>query len=213
MTKAFLAVDTSRKNEAFRWIRTTVPPMHGVKVGIEFVSVHGMSAVVQIIDYWNVPVLLDLKLWDIETTVARTVKSILDRVPNPWGITIRASCTKAAVDAANGRTKVIAVSTMTDLATYDDPPIRSLKDGAAGVVCAARHAGTVLRIATEMGLDRPITISPGIRAYVASRDDHASVTTPAQAKEYGVDWIVVGRPITTSPDPQAAAKHIVEQLG
>jgi orotidine-5'-phosphate decarboxylase len=36
--------------------------------------------------------------------------------------------------------------------------------------------------------------------------------TPAQAKEIGSDYIVVGRPITQAPDPVAAYKRCVEEF-
>jgi orotidine-5'-phosphate decarboxylase len=36
--------------------------------------------------------------------------------------------------------------------------------------------------------------------------------TPAQAKEIGSDYIVVGRPITASPDPVAAYKRCVAEF-
>ena len=36
--------------------------------------------------------------------------------------------------------------------------------------------------------------------------------TPAQAREAGSDYIVVGRPIIEAPDPRAAAEAILREL-
>ncbi|MBQ5442029.1 MAG: orotidine 5'-phosphate decarboxylase, partial [Oscillospiraceae bacterium] len=42
--------------------------------------------------------------------------------------------------------------------------------------------------------------------------DQKRVTTPAQAKELGSDYIVVGRPITASGDPVAAYRRCVREF-
>ncbi|MBR5753210.1 MAG: orotidine 5'-phosphate decarboxylase, partial [Clostridia bacterium] len=42
--------------------------------------------------------------------------------------------------------------------------------------------------------------------------DQKRVTTPAQAREMGSDYIVVGRPITAADDPVAAWKRCVAEF-
>ena len=37
--------------------------------------------------------------------------------------------------------------------------------------------------------------------------------TPAAAVRAGADYLVVGRPITAAPDPAAAARAILEDVG
>ena len=45
-----------------------------------------------------------------------------------------------------------------------------------------------------------LTVTPGIRLAGGSAGDQKRVTTPAQAREFSSDYIVVGRPITQADD-------------
>ncbi|MCH2279461.1 MAG: orotidine-5'-phosphate decarboxylase [Vicinamibacterales bacterium] len=55
-------------------------------------------------------------------------------------------------------------------------------------------------------------VSPGIRPAWAGRDDHARLTTPAQAIHLGSDYLVVGRPIRTAQSPHDAAQRIIDEI-
>jgi len=55
---------------------------------------------------------------------------------------------------------------------------------------------------------------PPSQAIIAtpSGDDQVRTATAAAAIEAGADYIVVGRPITTAPNPRAAAQAVLEEL-
>jgi len=55
-------------------------------------------------------------------------------------------------------------------------------------------------------------VSPGIRPTWAASDDHARLTTPAQAIHLGSDYLVVGRPIRTAESPHDAAQRIIDEI-
>jgi orotidine-5'-phosphate decarboxylase len=56
-----------------------------------------------------------------------------------------------------------------------------------------------------------VIVVPGIRP--AERvDDQRRVATPTDAIRAGADAIVVGRPITSAPDPKAAAAALLSQI-
>ena len=57
-----------------------------------------------------------------------------------------------------------------------------------------------------------ILLAPGIRPSWAKRQDQKRVMTPAQTVAAGVDYLVIGRPITAQPDPRAAARRIAAEL-
>jgi orotidine-5'-phosphate decarboxylase len=61
--------------------------------------------------------------------------------------------------------------------------------------------------------DRLLVITPGIRP-VDNRpeDDQKRVVTVQDAFRGGADYIVVGRPIRSAPDPRAAASSIQQQI-
>jgi orotidine-5'-phosphate decarboxylase len=56
-------------------------------------------------------------------------------------------------------------------------------------------------------------VTPGIRTRDAKADDQTRVMTPAEAARAGATFIVVGRPIFKAPDPAAAARAILAELG
>jgi orotidine-5'-phosphate decarboxylase len=55
-------------------------------------------------------------------------------------------------------------------------------------------------------------VTPGIRLASDARADQARVVTPPEALRLGADYLVIGRPITGSPDPGATLRAIQESL-
>jgi orotidine-5'-phosphate decarboxylase len=49
---------------------------------------------------------------------------------------------------------------------------------------------------------------PGIRLPGEPAHDQARVATPADAIGQGADWLVIGRAVTASDDPEAAAEAV-----
>ena len=72
--------------------------------------------------------------------------------------------------------------------------------GLDGVVCSARETALV-KATCGTGF---LTVTPGIRFAEGDVQDQVRVMTPQAAREAGSDFIVVGRPITSAPDPRAA---------
>ena len=60
--------------------------------------------------------------------------------------------------------------------------------------------------------ERFIILTPGIRPKWLERGDQKRIATPADAIRDGADFIVVGRAITDSSDPRAAAERILEEF-
>lgn len=92
------------------------------------------------------------------------------------------------------------------------------KAGMDGVVASPQE---VRAIRKACGKDFLIVV-PGIRPVVGGgptskgrhkTDDQARVATPAEAIRAGADYLVIGRPITAAPDPEAAARAILEEIG
>jgi len=59
---------------------------------------------------------------------------------------------------------------------------------------------------------RPVVGGGQVRKRKGKRDDQARVATPAEAIRAGADYLVIGRPITGAPDPEAAARAILEEI-
>ena len=173
----------------------------------------------------GLPVFLDLKLHDIPNTVAgavRALKSLKPAILNVHAGGGRAMMA-AALDAAEGEFRIIAVTVLTSLDDADlaaqgisgsagEHALRLACEaraaGLAGVVCSAHEAGAIKR---ECGADF-LTVVPGIRPCGAAGDDQKRVLTPSAARAAGADILVIGRPITAAPDPAKAARDIAQSL-
>ena len=63
-----------------------------------------------------------------------------------------------------------------------------------------------------------MTVCPGVRpkftlnADGKSNDDQTRIMTPSDAIRQGVDFLVVGRPITKAEDPVKSARLILEEI-
>ena len=80
--------------------------------------------------------------------------------------------------------------------------------GLDGVVCSPLEAG---KVHDKCGKDF-VTVTPGVRFADGDVGDQKRVMTPAQAKQIGSDYIVVGRPITAAADPVAAYERCVAEF-
>ncbi len=193
-----------------------------LKVGLELFVAAGPPAVERVRE--RVPVFLDLKLHDIPNTVGAAAREagrmgvgLLTVHALGGPDMVRAAvegAAKGAADVGRAGLRVIAVTVLSSLAGEGLASPASLAyeavtAGAAGVVVSGADVGEV-REAIGQG---PIVVVPGIRPAGVSGNDHARVLTPGEALERGADYLVVGRPVTASPDPAAAAAAILREVG
>ncbi len=200
-----------------------------VKIGMELFYAAGPDIVRQIKARGH-KIFLDLKLHDIPNTVKRAmaVLSNLDAdIVNLHALGTKAMMTAAleGVTRPDGtRPLVIAVTqlTSTDQQTMEadqliEKPMadvvmhyaRNARDaGLDGVVCSPLEAAGVH---AACGKDF-LTVTPGVRFADGDVGDQKRVMTPAQAKEIGSDYIVVGRPITAAADPVEAYRRCVREF-
>jgi orotidine-5'-phosphate decarboxylase len=216
-----LALDTDDLDQALDWAERAGQEVGMVKVGLELFCAHGGHAVRALADEGH-RVMLDLKLHDIPTTVARAVRAAADL--EVALLTVHAlggpRMLEAAVAAAEDGPTVAGVTVLTSHDAADlravglagDAPAASerlarlaLAAGCGALVCSPREAA---RLRAAAGPEVAI-VCPGIRpAAAVAGDDQARVATPAAALGAGADWLVVGRPITAAADPAAAAAAV-----
>ena len=200
-----------------------------VKIGMELFYAEG-PAIVREIKRRGHKIFLDLKLHDIPNTVRKSM-AVLSGLDVDM-TNLHAAGTIPMMEAAlEGLTRpdgtrplLIAVTqlTSTDQATMErdlliNEPIDQVvmhyaanaqKAGLDGVVCSPLEAGKVHQTCG----DAFVTVTPGVRFADGDVGDQKRVMTPAQAKEVGSDYIVVGRPITAAADPVAAYRRCVEEF-
>ena len=80
--------------------------------------------------------------------------------------------------------------------------------GLDGVVCSAQEA---VRFKSELGKDFKL-VTPGIRPAGSAAGDQRRIMTPEQALAAGVDYMVIGRPVTQSDNPAQTLRDINASL-
>jgi len=200
-----------------------------VKIGMELYYAEGPEIVRQIKARGH-KIFLDLKLHDIPNTVKKAM-AVLSRLDvdvtnlHAAGTTAMMTAALEGLTRPDGtRPKLVAVTqlTSTDQQSMErDLLIRepiaevvmhyaetAMRAGLDGVVCSPLEAG---KVHERCGAGF-LTITPGVRFADGDVGDQKRVMTPAQAREIGSDYIVVGRPITAAPDPVAAYERCIAEF-
>ncbi|WP_444851222.1 orotidine-5'-phosphate decarboxylase [Neoaquamicrobium sediminum] len=169
-------------------------------------------------------VFLDMKLLDIDNTVAQGVESVVNMGVTMLTLHAYPKAMRAAVAAARGSDLcLLGVTVLTSMDEQDlveagyeyDPHTlvlrraeQALAAGMGGIVCAAAEAAAVRKI---VGPELAV-VTPGIRPAGAAHGDQKRVMTPADALRAGASHLVVARPIVAAPDRRAAAQAILAEM-
>lgn len=224
-----IACDFDSAEKTFEFLDKFTGKKPFVKIGMELYYAEG-PAIVREIKARGHKIFLDLKLHDIPTTVKKSM-AVLSRLDVDM-CNLHAAGTVRMMEAAlEGLTRedgtrplLIAVTqlTSTDAESMKndlliDRPLdevvthyakNAARAGLDGVVCSPLEAG---KIHENCGAGF-LTVTPGVRFADGDRGDQKRVTTPAEAKRIGSDYIVVGRPITQADDPVAAYERCVAEF-
>ena len=162
-------------------------------------------------------VFLDMKLLDIDNTVARGVENIARMGMSMLTLHAYPKAMRAAVAAAEGSGLcLLGVTVLTSMDEQDlieagyecDPHTlvlrraeQALAAGMGGIVCSAGEAAAVRKV---VGPDLSV-VTPGIRPTGSDHGDQKRVVTPADAIRSGASHLVVGRPVVGARDRRAAA--------
>lgn len=202
------------------------------KVGLEPLFAYG-DAVRHRLEKQGARVFADAKLHDIPRTVAAAVRVLVR--PGVEIISIHAlggnDMMVAAVDAAAERAaeleipapQIFAVTILTSIAPEElnelglqGGPGENVMRLAAlardahcdGIICSSHE---VHDLKAFFGSDLA-ALCAGIRPAGLAHGDQKRVATPREAVESGADYLVVGRPITESPDPEQTAREILDEM-
>ncbi len=195
-----------------------VAPWFGIaKVGYELYAEAGPVAFDRLHDL-GFTVFCDLKLHDIPNTVERGAAALARhgvRYLNAHAAGGRemlrafvAGAGRGAEEAGLPMPVTLAVTVLTsdaDASAFDARLAVARDSGCTGVVCS----GWELAQVREAGLRSMV---PGIRPAGASADDQSRIMTPGAAIRAGADWLVIGRPVTAAPDPEAVAAAIATEV-
>jgi orotidine-5'-phosphate decarboxylase len=223
--RLIVALDVPAREPALELVRALSGHVGMFKVGSQLFTAAGPEFVQEVVGGGE-KVFLDLKFHDIPNTVAGAVASasrlgvsLLD----VHGLGGRAMLEAAvgALPAMGTRLLAITVLTSHDDATLGQIGVNgTMGDSVRRLALLACDAGLdgVVASPHEVGLIREacgpdfLIVTPGIRPAGAAAGDQARAATPGAALSAGADYLVVGRPITASADPAAAADAIVREM-
>jgi len=212
-----LAIDVSDLDAAERLAAALAGEVGLLKVGLELSWAYGPEAVRRIAAHG--PVFVDCKLHDIPNTVERASANIarlgvamLNVHALGGDAMMRAAvegAQRGAHEAGVDAPMVIAVTVLSsiggdELATPASLAWEAKQAGLDGVVVSGDDVRDVRDVCGEAFC----LVVPGIRPAGTNGHDQVRVLTPREAIERGADYLVVGRAITSAPDPVGAARAI-----
>lgn len=224
-----VALDYANRDSALAFVDRIDPRDCRLKVGKEMFTLFGPQFVREL-QQRGFDIFLDLKFHDIPNTTAHAVKAAADL--GVWMVNVHASGGARMMTAAKeallpfgaDAPLLIAVTVLTSMEASDLQDIGitatpaehaerlarlTQQCGLDGVVCSAQEA---VRFKSELGHAFKL-VTPGIRPHGSDAGDQRRIMTPEQALQAGVDYMVIGRPVTQSVDPAQTLKAINASLG
>lgn len=222
--RIIFAMDFADPTVAGEWVRKLDGHVKFFKVGLQLFLAGGWPVVDDIIARGN-KVMLDLKFFDIPETVHLAVQQVQNRGVSFATIHGNRPIIEAAV-AEKNELKILAVTVLT---SFDESDLiemgltgsvrdlvlirarKALELGCDGVVSSALEAEP---LRDELGKNF-LVVTPGIRPGLnrdVEKDDQRRVATAQQAIINGADHVVIGRPISTSPDPLYTVQTLQEEI-
>lgn len=222
--RIIVALDVPTRAEAERLVERLGDAVCFYKIGLQLLATDGMAMARDLKGRGRL-IFADWKLHDIGVTVEKATAALAASGACDL-LTVHAEPQVLAA-AVRGRgdspMKILGVTVLTSLKgqhlreigytigleTLVERRVKQALDaGADGVVSSAHEAA----IARRVGGADFLVVTPSIRPLSASADDQARTATPKFAIENGASHIVIGRPITASSDPRAAAQAIAQEI-
>ena len=223
-----VALDYNKRDAALAFVDGIDPRDCRLKVGKEMFTLFGPQ-IVRDLQQRGFDVFLDLKFHDIPNPTAHAVAAAAEL--GVWMVNVHASggarmmtaAREALLPFGSDAPLLIAVTVLTSM---DENDLRDLgvtlspaehaerlarltqNCGLDGVVCSAQEA---VRFKTELGQNFKL-VTPGIRPAGSEAGDQRRIMTPEQALAAGVDYMVIGRPVTQSANPAETLKAINASL-
>ncbi|HFF8522090.1 TPA: orotidine-5'-phosphate decarboxylase [Providencia rettgeri] len=223
-----VALDYEDANAALAFVDRIDPRDCRLKVGKEMFTFNGPQFVKSLHDR-GFDVFLDLKFHDIPNTVARAIAASAEM--GVWMVNVHAGGGARMMEAARQSLEVYgkdaplltAVTVLTSMdetdlvgvGIQDSPAVHAERlalltkqCGLDGVVCSAHEAK---RLKSLCGKDFKL-VTPGIRPEGSDVGDQRRIMTPQDAVKAGVDYMVIGRPITRSENPTLTLQQINQSI-
>lgn len=221
--RLIVGLDVPTLTEADRVVAALGDTVSFYKIGHQLAFAGGLSFARELADSGK-KIFLDMKLLDIDNTVAKGVENIARMGMTMLTIHAYPKAMRAAVKAAEG--SGLTLLGVTVLTSMDDADLndagyaltarelvakrvaQAREAGMGGIVCAPTEVEEMRGVA---GPDMAL-VTPGIRPAGSDHGDQKRVMTPGDAIRAGSTHLVVARPIVAAQDPKAAAEAILNEM-
>lgn len=225
-------LDVATEAEAIALLEQ-LPQVSFWKVGLELFVSAGPK-LLEILKQRQKRIFLDLKFHDIPNTMAGACRAAAQ-----YGVdllTVHATAGRVALEAAQQAAqqgaeaancpspKLIAITLLTSLSSQTlafelkvplelpdyalQMALLAQESGLSGAVCSPQEVSQLRQICG----DAFVLVCPGVRPTWAEAGDQQRSLTPKAALQAGANYLVIGRPITQSPNPAAAFDRICQEL-
>ena len=235
-SKILIPLDVDTAEKALALAKTLAGEVAGYKVGLELINAAGFGLFDDLKAQAgaDTKIFYDCKFHDIPNTVLGASRAAARR--GVWMFNIHASGGRAMMEAAVQGAKegadaagiakplVIAVSVLTSISAevlHEELGVsRSMTEQVVHLARLAQDSGCDGLVASPHEIEAVraacgpdfVLVIPGIRPAGTALGDQKRVMTPGEAVRAGAHYLVVGRPITASPNPAEAAAAINREI-
>ena len=223
--RLIIALDFDSREEALVLVELLGERVGIYKVGYQLFMREGMGFVKELVELGK-RVFLDLKMGDIDRTIAAALRAVPEGVEF---VTINGGkATVAAAKEGRGERDRPLILSLTFLSSLNQNDLRalmmnenlelgeymqiftrrSIEAGCDGVVASGE---SIREIRQEFG-NQLVIVAPGIRPEGKNRNDHKRVLTPTIAIKYGADYLVVGRPVTQAQNSLEVVENLINEI-
>ena len=222
--KSFIALDLKSNQQNINIVKKLSSYVYGFKVGYRSYYNTRSKELISEIKKTKCKLFLDLKLHDIPNTVSCAIES-LSKI-NPEFLTLHISggseMIKAAVNSIKKnklKTKILGVTLLTSLngkdskKIYNEENTKKLVKKFAKIAKSEKLHGLVCsgeELIAIGKLSKLIKVIPGVKLF-GRNDDQKRVTFAHNALQNGASFVVIGRELIESRNPENLLKKYVEQ--
>jgi orotidine-5'-phosphate decarboxylase len=224
--RLILALDVPTVEEARRLVQALDGIVSFFKLGMWLLFKKETDALIDELVAGGKQVFLDYKMYDIGETVKRGVAAAAQRGIS--FVTVHGDddiMQAAVVGKAGSALKIFAITVLTSMNDASLAEMgyrlsveelialrvrRAFACGCDGIIASASDdPDAIRRLAGAQGL---LIATPGVRPHGSAMNDHRRATDPATAIRKGADYLVIGRPILSAPNPRAAAQACIAEM-
>jgi orotidine-5'-phosphate decarboxylase len=223
--RIIFALDFSDPEIAKQWVEKVDEKIKFFKVGLQLFLAGWWPVIDHIVDRGN-KVMVDLKFFDIPETVSLAIDQLKNRRVTFATVHGNDAILKAAIKN-KGDLNILAVTVLTSFDESDMAHMgftkkvedlvlfrsqKAIELGCDGVVSSAREAGVLRNNIRQNFVIVTPGIRPGINCDTIQNDDQKRVATAKEAIRNGADYVVIGRPISTSNDPMTTIENLQREI-